>query len=111
WLQLWQEAQQQPVVLPAALILKPIEKGNSHQWVEQESRWVLVEDSQKQVLKDWNDTGDFSGFDMAQNEACKLHRDWQFLLQEQDASALLHYACDHYSHALYQPIFEFLRVE
>ena len=111
WLQLWQEAQQQPVVLPAALILKPMEKGNSHQWVEQESRWVLGEDSQKQVLKDWNDTGDFSGFDMTQNEACKLHRDWQFLLQEQDATALLQYACDHYSHALYQPIFEFLRVE
>ena len=111
WLQLWQEAQQQPVVLPAALILKPIEKGKSYEWVEQESRWVLVEDSQKQVLKDWNDTGDFSGFDMTQNEACKLHRDWQFLLQEQDATALLQYACDHYSYALYQPIFEFLRVE
>ena len=111
WLQLWQEAQQQPVVLPAALILKPIEKGKSYEWVEQESRWVLGEDSQKQVLKDWNDTGDFSGFDMTQNEACKLHRDWQFLLQEQDATALLQYACDHYSYALYQPIFEFLRVE
>lgn len=59
-----------------------------------------VGNSQKQVLKDWNDTGDFSGFDMTQNEACKLHRDWQFLLQEQDATALLQYACDHYSYAI-----------
>ncbi|MGA4852352.1 exodeoxyribonuclease V subunit gamma [Acinetobacter haemolyticus] len=111
WLQLWQTGQQQPVVLPAALLLKPLEKGKHYDWVEQDSQQVLVEDSQKQVLKDWNDTGDFSGFDMTQNEACKLHRDWQFILQEQDASVLLQYACDHYSYALYQPIFEFLRVE
>ncbi|WP_256414241.1 exodeoxyribonuclease V subunit gamma [Acinetobacter sp. 5862] len=111
WLQLWHDAQQQPVVLPAALVLKPLEKGKQYEWIELDSTQVLTEDSQKQVLKDWNDTGDFSGFDMTQNEACKLHRDWQFILQEQDATALLQYACDHYSYALYQPIFEFLRVE
>ena len=111
WLQLWQASQQQPVVLPAALVLKPLEKGKQYEWIEQDSTQVLTEDSQKQVLKDWNDTGDFSGFDMTQNEACKLHRDWQFILQEQDATALLQYACDHYSYDLYQPIFEFLRVE
>ncbi|WP_288400563.1 exodeoxyribonuclease V subunit gamma [uncultured Acinetobacter sp.] len=111
WLQLWHDAQQQPVVLPAALVLKPLEKGKQYEWIELDSTQVLTEESQKQVLKDWNDTGDFSGFDMTQNEACKLHRDWQFILQEQDATALLQYACDHYSYALYQPIFEFLRVE
>ncbi|MCH7335464.1 exodeoxyribonuclease V subunit gamma [Acinetobacter sp. NIPH 2699] len=111
WLQLWQDAQQQPVVLPAALLLKPLEKGKHYDWIEQHAQHIFVEESQKQVLKDWNDTGDFSGFDMTQNEACKLHRDWQFILQEQDAAALLKYACDHYSYALYQPIFEFLRVE
>ena len=111
WLRLWQDAQQQPVVLPAALLLKPLEKGKQHEWIELESKQILAEDSQKQVLKDWNDTGDFSGLDMTQNEACKLHRDWKFILQEQDATALLHYACDHYAYALYQPIFEFLRVE
>lgn len=111
WLELWQTAQQQPVVLPAALILKPLEKAKQYEWFELDSKQILIEDSQKQVLKDWNDTGDFSGFDMTQNEACKLHRDWQFILQEQDAAALLQYACDHYSYRLYQPIFEFLRVE
>ncbi|MGN5763403.1 exodeoxyribonuclease V subunit gamma [Acinetobacter calcoaceticus] len=111
WLELWQHAQQQPVVLPAALMLKPLEKAKQHEWFELDSKQVLSEDSQKQLLKDWNDTGDFSGFDMSQNEACKLHRDWQFILQEQDAAALLQYACDHYSYRLYQPIFEFLRVE
>lgn len=111
WLELWQHAQQQPVVLPAALMLKPLEKGKQHEWFELDAKQILVEDSQKQLLKDWNDTGDFSGFDMSQNEACKLHRDWQFILQEQDAAALLQYACDHYSYRLYQPVFEFLRVE
>jgi exodeoxyribonuclease V gamma subunit len=111
WLQLWHDAQQQPVVLPAALVLKPLEKGKQYEWIELDSTQVLTEESQKQVLKDWNDTGDFSGFDRTQNEACKLHRDWQFILQEQDATALLQYACDHYSYALYQPIFEFLWVE
>ena len=111
WLQLWQNGQQQPVVLPAALLLKPLEKAKSYEWIEQDTRQILDENSQKQVLKDWNDTGDFSGFDMTQNEACKLHRDWQFILQQQDATALLNYACDQYSFALYQPIFEFLRVE
>ncbi|MCH7308339.1 exodeoxyribonuclease V subunit gamma [Acinetobacter sp. NIPH 1852] len=111
WLQLWQTAQQQPIVLPAALILKPLEKVKHLEWTEQNDQHHLTEDSQKQVLKDWNDTGDFSGFDMSQNEACKLHRDWQFILQEQDAAALLQYACNHYSYALYQPIFEYLRVE
>lgn len=111
WLELWQTAQQQPVVLPAALMLKPLEKAKQYEWFELDSKQILIEDSQKQVLKDWNDTGDFSGFDMTQNEACKLHRDWQFILQEQDAVALLQYACDHYSYRLYQPIFEFLRVE
>ena len=80
WLQLWHDAQQQPVVLPAALVLKPLEKGKQYEWIELDSTLVLTEDSQKQVLKDWNDTGDFSGFDMTQNEACKLHRDWQFIL-------------------------------
>ncbi|ENU31618.1 exodeoxyribonuclease V, gamma subunit [Acinetobacter sp. CIP-A165] len=111
WLQLWQTAQQQPIVLPAALILKPLEKAKHLEWTEQNDQHHLTEDSQKQILKDWNDTGDFSGFDMSQNEACKLHRDWQFILQEQDAAALLQYACNHYSYALYQPIFEYLRVE
>lgn len=111
WLQLWYTAQQQPVVLPAALMLKPLEKAKRYEWTERDAQLILAEDSQKQVFKDWNDTGDFSGFDMSQNEACKLHRDWQFILQEQDAAALLQFACDHYSYALYQPIFEFLRVE
>ena len=63
------------------------------------------------MLKDWNDTGDFSGFDMTQNEACKLHQDWQFILQEQDATALLQYACDRYAYDLYQPIFDYVSVE
>lgn len=57
------------------------------------------------LYKDWNDSGQFSAFSVADNEACKHHRDWQFILQEQDASLLLAHACEQFSYDLYQPIF------
>jgi exodeoxyribonuclease V gamma subunit len=34
-----------------------------------------------------------------------MHRDWQFILQEQDATALLEDACAQFSYQLYQPVF------
>ena len=111
WLQLWQQAQQQPVVLPAALLLKPLEKGKAYDWVEQDALHTLSEESQNDLLKIWKNTYNTGFVDFSQDEANQQHRDWQFILQEQDATALLQFACDHYSYALYQPIFEFLRVE
>lgn len=45
--------------------------------------------------------------DMTQNEACKLHQDWSFILQEQDAQALLQHACDEFAYDLYHPVFNF----
>ena len=111
WLDFWQQAQQQPMVLPAALLLKALEDGKQYQWIEQNQHTVLEPKSQDAVLKVWNATGDFSSFDKTQDEASKLHRDWQFVLQEQDASALLQAACDTYSFKLYQPMYQFLTVE
>ena len=111
WLQLWQQAQQQPVVLPAALLLKPLEKGKAYDWVEQDALHTLSEESQNDLLKIWKNTYNTGFVDFSQDEANQQHRDWQFILREQDATALLQFACDHYSYALYQPIFEFLRVE
>lgn len=111
WLKLWQQAQQQPVVLPAALLLKPLEKGKAYDWVEQDALHTLIEESQNDLLKIWKNTYNTGFVDFSQDEANQQHRDWQFILQEQDATALLQFACDHYSYALYQPIFEFLRVE
>jgi len=49
--------------------------------------------------------------DMTQNEACKLHRDWSFILQEQDAQALLQHACDEFAYDLYHPVFQFQHSE
>ena len=111
WLDFWQQAQQQPMVLPAALLLKALKDGKQYQWIEQNQHTVLEPKSQDAVLKVWNATGDFSSFDKTQDEASKLHRDWQFILQEQDASALLQAACDTYSFKLYQPMYQFLTVE
>lgn len=45
------------------------------------------------IYKDWHEDGKFTGFSVADNEATKMHRDWQFILQEQDATALLEQAC------------------
>lgn len=42
---------------------------------------------------------------MTENEGNKAHRDWQFILQEQDAKALLAHACEQFSYELYHPIF------
>ena len=112
WFKVWRYAQQQPLELPAALVLNPLEKAKSYQWAENETgNMQLDEKSQADLLKNWNDTGAFSSMDMTQNEACKVHRDWHFILQEQDAQALLQYACDQWSYALYQPIFQFQRSE
>ena len=80
-------------------------------WVEQDALHTLSEESQNDLLKIWKNTYNTGFVDFSQDEANQQHRDWQFILQEQDATALLQFACDHYSYALYQPIFEFLRVE
>lgn len=67
----------------------------------------LDEKSYAELLKYWNETGSFTAIDMTQNEACKLHQDWRFILQEQDAQALLQHACDEFAYDLYHPVFQF----
>ena len=39
-----------------------------------------------------------------------MHRDWQFILQEQDTTALLKHACDNFAYALYSPIYQYQQV-
>jgi hypothetical protein len=74
-------------VLPAALLLKPLEKAKAYQWetTNPTEKIKLDEKSYAELLKYWNETGTFTSIDMTQNEACKLHQDWRFILQEQDA--------------------------
>ncbi|OTG85686.1 exonuclease V subunit gamma [Acinetobacter sp. ANC 4558] len=104
WFNAWDFGQQQPLVLPAALILKCIEKGKVLEWQSNENGQMILQ-NMDDILKVWNENGQFSGFDVRSNEASKYHRDWQFILQEQDALALLENACDQFSFSLYQPIF------
>lgn len=113
WFKIWRHAQQQPLVLPAALLLKPLEKAKAYQWetTNEAEKAKLDEKSYTELLKYWNETGSFTTMDMTQNEACKLHRDWSFILQEQDAQALLQHACDEFAYDLYHPVFQFQHSE
>lgn len=104
WFTAWTYGQSQPLVLPAALLLKVAEQGKTHTWQPNPQQQMCIEDMQI-LYKDWHEAGKFSGFSVADNEANKRHRDWQFILQEQDATALLEEACKQFSYHLYQPVF------
>ncbi|OTH00401.1 exodeoxyribonuclease V subunit gamma [Acinetobacter sp. ANC 4973] len=104
WLAAWKYGQTQPLVLPAALLLKIAEKDKVHDWQANEQNQMCIEDMEV-IYKDWHEDGKFTGFSVADNEATKMHRDWQFILQEQDATALLEQACKQFSYQLYQPVF------
>ena len=104
WLAAWKYGQTQPLVLPAALLLKVAEKDKAHDWQANEQNQMCIEDMDA-IYKDWHEDGKFTGFSVADNEATKMHRDWQFILQEQDATALLEQACTQFSYHLYQPVF------
>ncbi|MFX3620616.1 MAG: exodeoxyribonuclease V subunit gamma [Acinetobacter radioresistens] len=110
WFNAWQYGQSQPLVLPAALILSVAEKGKKHEWTENEAGQKVINNFDA-LLKDWNETHQYSSFSATENEAVRLHRDWQFILQEQDATALLEHCCKTFSYELYAPIFEYQRVE
>ena len=104
WLKAWEYAQTQPLVLPAALLLKIAEKDKTHEWQLNDQEQMVIADMDA-IYKVWEEDGRFSGFSMTENEANKAHRDWQFILQEQDAKALLAHACEQFSYELYHPIF------
>ncbi|WP_445114769.1 exodeoxyribonuclease V subunit gamma [Acinetobacter sp. WZC-1] len=111
WLQAYAYAQTQPLVLPAALLLQPAEKGKQLEWGTDEAGHVTLL-SFADLLKEWYaDSARFlTTFSVEDNEATSQHRDWQFILQEQDATALLKQACDQFAYALYQPVYQYQSV-
>ncbi|WP_130803607.1 exodeoxyribonuclease V subunit gamma [Acinetobacter ihumii] len=112
WLEAWQYASQQPLVLPAALLLKPLAKGKQYQWQQDETgQMQLMPSDRDSILKDWKDQKNFSAIDVTQDESSQYHRDWSFILQQQDAQALLIDALARFSYALYAPIFQHVRTE
>lgn len=111
WLKMWQVASTQPVVLPAALILQPLEKAKHYHWEQQSDQFQLIEKDLLNILKEWQDPKAYMQIDISQLESSQYHLDWSFILQQQDATALLKDALQRYSYDLYAPIFQYLRLE
>ncbi len=100
WFEFWKHAQQYPVLLPAALVLKMKDKKEFEiQWDEAQSDQVLNMES---FVKYWHD-GAWGGFI---DESEKNHPDWSFIFQDSETEPLLIEAFQQYSHRLYQPIIE-----
>lgn len=107
WFKAYTFAQQQPLVLPAALLLQLAETGKALEW-EIDAYGDCTLANIADLLKVWHaEAAKFmSSFSVEDNEATKLHRDWQFILQEQDTTALLKASIAQFAYALYQPIYQ-----
>ncbi|MBU3847185.1 MAG: exodeoxyribonuclease V subunit gamma [Candidatus Acinetobacter avistercoris] len=103
WLRAYDYAQKEPLVLPAALLHILSEKDKKLDWaVDEEGRAKIANFADLQ--KEWDKSDAYLTFSLSDMEWSKKHRDWQFILQEQDATALLKHACDQYAYDLYHPI-------
>ena len=109
WFKAYLYAQSEPLVLPAALLLLLAEKSKTLEWSMDEQQQPQL-DNIEDLLKEWNKSDAFLPFALEEMEWSKKHYDWQFILQEQDTTALLKYACEHYAYALYQPIYQYQSV-
>ena len=98
WMEFWAQAQQYPVLLPAALVLKMNNKKEFEiEWDETDSEQVLNMDS---FAKHWQG-GAWGGFI---DESEKNHPDWAFIFQDSETEPLLIQAFQQHSYRLYQPI-------
>lgn len=107
WVAAWNYGQQNPLVLPAKLLLAPIEKNKKLQWSLSEEDGVMKIDQMDDLLKVWNETYSFSSdFPLSENKANKKHRDWQYILKNQNSNNILIKCCDMFGYGLYSPIYE-----
>ncbi|MFW1949320.1 exodeoxyribonuclease V subunit gamma [Acinetobacter bereziniae] len=109
WFKAFAYGQSEPLVLPAALLLKLSENNKTLTWIAEDSGRSVIEDFTV-ILNEWNKSDAFLPYDLTEMEWSKKHRDWQFILQEQDATALLKHACDQFAYDLYQPIYQYQTV-
>ena len=105
WFKAYSYGQSEPLVLPAGLLLKLAENSKELEWMPDESEKMIIANF-SDVLGEWNKSDAFLPYDLAEMEWSKRHRDWQFILQEQDATALLKHACDVFAYDLYAPIYQ-----
>lgn len=107
WLDAWNYGQKQPLVLPAKLLMSAIEKDKQLEWVEDDETGLVILKDLDTLLKAWNETFEFSPeFPLSENRANKKHRDWNFILQNQNSNELLSDAINLYSLKLYAPIYK-----
>ncbi|MBF7685083.1 exodeoxyribonuclease V subunit gamma [Acinetobacter sp. B10A] len=106
WWQAWYHAQQTPLVLPAALLLKPTEQDKTLVWQPSEEGNILDEKSWQMLLKVWENQYEYGAFSLSEDKASQYHQDWAFILQQQDRTALLKDACLKWSALLYAPMYE-----
>lgn len=116
WMQAWRYGQQQPLVLPAALLLATdknsalmVQEGKKGEdlevkWQENEQGRQMLQQFDKLTAK-WTDPGDYAAFDVRLDEANQAHADWAFILRDQDSLQLLTQCCELFAYALYQPIY------
>lgn len=108
WWQMWHRGKCSPLVLPAALLLKPAQQQKTLQWLASSNDEMLLDEkSMKMLLKEWQNSYDTGMFSRSQDKASQEHQDWAFLLQQQDAAVLLQSACSAWSYALYAPIYNY----
>lgn len=103
WLEAWNYGRSQPLVLPAKLIMARSEKGKDLTWdySEETNSWELNE--VEELVNAWTETFEFSeSFKFTDNKANKKHRDWSFILRNQDAVDLLRNSVSKFSYNLYQ---------
>lgn len=106
WFKAYQYGQSQPLVLPAALLLQLAEKGKALDWQTNEQDQVIIANMQD-LLKEWQKSDALLPYSLSNMEWSRKHRDWQFILEEQDSTALLQHCCDVFAYALYQPIYQY----
>ena len=121
WMDAWRFGQKQPLVLPAALLLARKSKDKPLNLLVEEidkatkvAEIVWCDNTQGQkvlnsfpeLLKVWQQDDMNSHFDIRDDEANCAHRDWDYILQAQDAKALLQLSCDRFAYALYNPIYQ-----
>ena len=109
------------MVLPAALLLARKSKDKPLNLLVEEidkatkvAEIVWCDNTQGQkvlnsfpeLLKVWQQDDMNSHFDIRDDEANCAHRDWDYILQAQDAKALLQLSCDRFAYALYNPIYQ-----
>ncbi|ESK35508.1 hypothetical protein P256_02600, partial [Acinetobacter nectaris CIP 110549] len=106
WWALWQQAMVTPIVLPAQLLLSLSKKNKQPEWTEEKS---LDKKTWQTLSKHWNDPQKHNkAISADEDKASKYHQEWQFILQEQDANALLEKHCREWAYRLYAPIYEHL---